>query len=196
MRPARMPGSPGGIARAVAGHAERTETVVKQDKRPPRIVQIAWRRMEVEGPGVGRTSRCFRAAGAPGTRPKPGPGTDPASSPPTSRNSWPAQPPPWRCPGGMNQQLHVHPGTFRYLDECSITVHVAQTRQAVRIYNDLTEALWLPGSSDSTSWFPLPSASTRTTRQKSNTSGSVCWRYVDSRSAPDSASRASRSAPV
>ena len=39
----------------------------------------------------------------------------------------------------MNQQLHVHPDTCRYLDERSITVRVAETREAVRIYNDLTE---------------------------------------------------------
>jgi hypothetical protein len=38
---------------------------------------------------------------------------------------------------GMNKQLRVPPDTRRYLDERSITVHVAETREAVRIYNDL-----------------------------------------------------------
>jgi len=35
---------------------------------------------------------------------------------------------------GMNKQLHVHPDTCRYLEERSITVHVGETREAVRIY--------------------------------------------------------------
>ena len=39
---------------------------------------------------------------------------------------------------GMSKQLHVHPDTCRYLEERSITVHVAETREAVKIYNDLT----------------------------------------------------------
>jgi hypothetical protein len=38
---------------------------------------------------------------------------------------------------GMELQLHVDPATLRYLDERGVTVHVAETREAVRIYNDL-----------------------------------------------------------
>ena len=50
----------------------------------------------------------------------------------------------------MNQQLHVHPDTCRYLDERSITVHVAQTREAVKIYNDLAERTLVAGLFHST----------------------------------------------
>ena len=51
---------------------------------------------------------------------------------------------------GMNQQLQVHPDTCRYLDERSITVHVAETREAVKIYNDLAEVTMLAGLFHST----------------------------------------------
>jgi hypothetical protein len=46
---------------------------------------------------------------------------------------------------GMSRQLHVYPDTFRYLDERSITVHVAETRQAVRICGDVTEGTPVAG---------------------------------------------------
>ena len=51
---------------------------------------------------------------------------------------------------GMNKQLHVHPDTCRYLDERSVTVHVAETREAVEIYNDLTDGTLVAGLFHST----------------------------------------------
>jgi len=39
---------------------------------------------------------------------------------------------------GMTKRLQVHPDTYRYLEQRSVTVHVAETRDAVKIYNDLT----------------------------------------------------------
>jgi hypothetical protein len=51
---------------------------------------------------------------------------------------------------GMNKQLHVHPDTRRYLDERSVTVHVAETREAVKIYNDLTDGTTVAGLFHST----------------------------------------------
>lgn len=50
----------------------------------------------------------------------------------------------------MNKQLHVHPDTRRYLAERSITVHVAETREAVKIYNDLAEGTLVAGLFHST----------------------------------------------
>jgi hypothetical protein len=46
---------------------------------------------------------------------------------------------------GMDKQLQVHPDTCRYLEQHSITVHVAETREAVRIYNDLTDGTLVAG---------------------------------------------------
>ena len=51
---------------------------------------------------------------------------------------------------GMNKQLHVPPDTYRYLEERSITVCVAETREAVKIYNELTEGALVGGLFHST----------------------------------------------
>jgi hypothetical protein len=51
---------------------------------------------------------------------------------------------------GMNKQLHVPPDTCRYLEERSITVHVAEASEAVRIYNDLSEGVLVAGLFHST----------------------------------------------
>jgi hypothetical protein len=51
---------------------------------------------------------------------------------------------------GMNKQLHVHPDTCRYLDGRSIAVRVAETRDAVRIYNGLTGGTLVAGLFHST----------------------------------------------
>ena len=40
---------------------------------------------------------------------------------------------------GMNRRLQVDPHTLDYLAGRSVTVHAAETREAVRIYNDLAQ---------------------------------------------------------
>ena len=39
----------------------------------------------------------------------------------------------------MNRRLQVDPRTLDYLAGRSVTVHAAETREAVRIYNDLAQ---------------------------------------------------------
>jgi hypothetical protein len=40
---------------------------------------------------------------------------------------------------GMNKQLQVHPDICRYLEKRFNIVHVVETGEAVKTYNDLTE---------------------------------------------------------
>lgn len=40
---------------------------------------------------------------------------------------------------GMEKRLQVDPATYEYLERHSITVHTAETNDAVRIYNELAE---------------------------------------------------------
>jgi hypothetical protein len=40
---------------------------------------------------------------------------------------------------GMNRRLQVDPRTLDYLARRSVTVHAAETREAIRIYNDLAQ---------------------------------------------------------
>jgi predicted enzyme related to lactoylglutathione lyase len=51
---------------------------------------------------------------------------------------------------GMNKQLQVHPATHRYLEQRSITVHVAGTREAVKTCNELAEGVPVAGLFHST----------------------------------------------
>lgn len=51
---------------------------------------------------------------------------------------------------GMNKRLQIHPDTRRCLEERSITVHVAETGEAVEICNDLVEGAPVAGLFHST----------------------------------------------
>ena len=114
------------------------ETVLKRQKRPPRIVQVSWGRMEVESLGVGKDFKLYpgggRAWGWAETGTRHSPGIQPADVEELVAHGATTV----VLSQGMNKQLHVHPDTRRYLDERSVTVHVAETREAVKIYNGLT----------------------------------------------------------
>ena len=132
------------------GTLDRMEPVVRQDTRSPRIVQISWGRMEVEGLGARKDFKLYPGGGRTwdwaetGTRHSPG--IQPADVEELLAHGATTV----VLSQGMNKQLHVHPDTCRYLDERSITVHVAETREAVKIYNDLTEGTLVAGLFHST----------------------------------------------
>jgi hypothetical protein len=122
----------------------------KQHKRAPRIVRVSWGRIEVEGLGAGKDFKLYPGGGRAwdwaetGTRHSPG--IQPADVEElVARGATTVV-----LSQGMNKQLHVHPDTCRYLAERSITVHVAETRQAVKIYNDLAERTLVAGLFHST----------------------------------------------
>jgi hypothetical protein len=51
---------------------------------------------------------------------------------------------------GIDLQLHVDPATLTYLEERSVEVHMAETREAVRIYNKLADTVPVGGLFHST----------------------------------------------
>jgi len=50
----------------------------------------------------------------------------------------------------MDRQMLADPATLEFLAERSVSVHVAETRQAVRIYNKLAEEVPVGGLFHST----------------------------------------------
>ena len=132
------------------GTLDGMEPVVKQDRRPPRIVQISWGRMEVEGLGTGKDFKLYPGGGRAwdwtetGTRHSPG--IQPADVEELMAHGATTV----VLSQGMNKLLYVHPDTRRYLEERSIPVHVAETREAVTIYNDLAEGTLVAGLFHST----------------------------------------------
>jgi hypothetical protein len=51
---------------------------------------------------------------------------------------------------GMDRQLRVDPPTLRYLEERGVEVRVAETREAVKIYNELADKVSVAGLFHST----------------------------------------------
>jgi hypothetical protein len=51
---------------------------------------------------------------------------------------------------GMDQQLRVDPATLEYLDKLGVEVHVAETREAVQVYNELAGRVAVGGLFHST----------------------------------------------
>ena len=118
---------------------------MSQDKRPPRVLAISWGRMEVEGLGAGKDFKLYPGGGREwdwgetGTRHSPG--IQPADVEELLAHGATTV----VLSKGMDEQLHIDPATKDYLDQRSIKVHVAQTREAVGIYNELTEHVPVAG---------------------------------------------------
>jgi hypothetical protein len=118
--------------------------------RSPRILDLSWGRMEVEGLGVGKDFKLFPSGGRvwdwsfSGTAHEPGiqrRDVDDlliygATVVVLSR--------------GMELRLQVPQLTVEYLEARSIVVKVAETREAVRIYNELAETTTVGGLFHST----------------------------------------------
>jgi hypothetical protein len=121
-----------------------------EEQRPPRICEISWGRMEVNGLGVGRDFKLYPGGGREwdwaetGTRHSPG--IQPADVEELLAHGATTV----VLSRGMAMQLHIAPATEDYLDQRSIKVHVAETREAVKIYNELAEAALVGGLFHST----------------------------------------------
>lgn len=105
--------------------------------QPPRVLRLAWGRMEVDTLGVGKDFKLYPGGG----------------------RTWDwSETATWHVPGiqpadveelldhgattvvlsrGMDERLHVDPRTLELLDARSVVVHVAETRAAVKLYNEL-----------------------------------------------------------
>jgi hypothetical protein len=116
-----------------------TEVTVSSTPGSPKILAVSWGRMEVAGLGVGKDFKLYPGGGRAwdwsetGTRHQPG--------------ILPADVEELLTHGatvvvlslGMDQKLGVAPATISLLDERLVTVHTAETRKAVELYNGLAE---------------------------------------------------------
>jgi hypothetical protein len=107
--------------------------------RSPKILALSWGRMEVEGLGPVKDAKLYPGGGREwdwgetGTRHSPGIQvadveellTHGATTVVLSR--------------GIDLQLRVDPSVVQALEARGITVHVAQTREAVTLYNQLAD---------------------------------------------------------
>ena len=116
----------------------------------PKIMDISWGRMDVEGLGIGKDYKLYPGGGRAwdwnetGTRHVPG--IQPADVEELLAHGATTV----VLSQGMDQQLHVDPATLRYLEERSIEVHIFKTREAVQVYNDLAGRVAVAGLFHST----------------------------------------------
>jgi hypothetical protein len=106
--------------------------------------------MDVEGIGVGKDFKLYPGGGRPwdwtetGTRHVPG--IQPADVEELLRHGAMTV----VLSRGMDRQLRVDPRTLQVLRERAVTVHVAETRDAVKLYNDLVDDVPVGGLFHST----------------------------------------------
>jgi len=107
--------------------------------RSPKVVEISWGRMEVEGLGIGKDFKLYPGGGRAwdwsetGTRHVPG--IQPADVEELlDRGATTVV-----LSLGLDQALQVDPRTVDLLAARSIAVYVAETRDAVKRYNELAD---------------------------------------------------------
>jgi len=118
--------------------------------RSPKILAISWGWMEVEGIGTGKDFKLYPGGGRKwdwdetGTRHSPG--IQPADVEELLAHGAEVV----VMSLGMYRRLQVDPRTLDLLAARSVAARVAETREAVRIYNDLTDGSQVAGLFHST----------------------------------------------
>jgi len=120
------------------------------EMRSPKILAVFWGRMEIEGIGTGKDFKLYPGGGREwdwnetGTRHSPG--IQPADVEELLAHGATVV----VLSLGMYRRLQVAPGTLDYLAGRSVAAHVAETREAVKIYNDLADGIPVAGLFHST----------------------------------------------
>jgi hypothetical protein len=123
---------------------------VSQGERSPKIVDLSWGRMEVDGLGIEKDWKLYPGGGRPWDWSETGtehvPGVQVADVEELVAHGATVV----VLSLGMDRRLHVDQATLRYMEERSVEVHMLETREAVKVYNDLAEDNALAGLFHST----------------------------------------------
>jgi hypothetical protein len=112
---------------------------MKDMYRSPTILDLSWGRMEVEGLGVGKDFKLFPGGGRLWDWSVTGTSHEPGILPDDVEELLIYGATTVVLSQGMEQRLQVAPETLRTLEARGIVVHVAETREAVKLYNKLVE---------------------------------------------------------
>lgn len=106
-------------------------------ERSPQILSVAWGIMEVDGLAPGKDFKLYPGGGRPWDWRETGtshsPGIQPADVEDLLANGATVV----VLSQGMDRQLETDPRTIALLEERGVPFHVAETTEAVRLYNDL-----------------------------------------------------------
>lgn len=111
--------------------------VVTGTSESPRIVSVVWGRIEVEGLGVLKDAKLYPGGGREWDWTETGTRHNPGIQPSDVEELLAHGATVVVLSQGMDLQLKVDPATLEFLDSKGIHVHVAETREAVRLYNEL-----------------------------------------------------------
>lgn len=120
------------------------------EARSPRIVDVSWGRIEVEGLGVVKDLKVWPGGGRAwdwgetGTRHSPGVQVADVEELLTHGATVVV------LSLGMDEQLEVPDATVRALEARGVEVHVAETREAIELYNSLVGSVTVGGLFHST----------------------------------------------
>ena len=121
-----------------------------QQKSSPRILAVSWGHMEVEGIGAGKDFKLYPGGGREWDWSETGMSHSPGIQPADVQELLDRGAAAVVLSRGMEERLRVDPAALRYLEQQSVEVHVAETREAVQIYNNLAGAVPVGGLFHST----------------------------------------------
>lgn len=120
------------------------------DQRSPRILEVSWGRLDVEGLGELKDAKLYPGGGRAWDWAETGTRHQPGIQPEDVEEALAHGATVLVLSQGMDQRLNIDPRTLVFLDERSITVHVAETKAAVALYNDLIASTAVGGLFHST----------------------------------------------
>ena len=118
--------------------------------RSPKVVSISWGRMEVDGLAPGKDFKLYPGGGREWDWSESGTRHSPGIQPQAVEALLEHGATVIVLSLGMQLQLQVDPRTLAYLDERGVAVHLAETTEAVRLYNELAATTAVGGLFHST----------------------------------------------
>jgi hypothetical protein len=109
-------------------------------QKSPQILGISWGRMEVAGLPAGKDFKLYPGGGREWDWSETGTRHSPGIQPEDVAELLAHGATEIVLSRGMQLQLQVDPRTLKLLDERGVTAHVAETTEAVRLYNELAVA--------------------------------------------------------
>ena len=107
------------------------------EQQSPRIVAISWGHIEIDGLAPGKDFKVYPGGGREWDWNETGTRHDPGTQPEDVEELLEHGATVVVLSRGMELKLHVDPRTLKLLEERGVPVHVAETTQAVQIYNEL-----------------------------------------------------------
>ena len=113
--------------------------------RSPRVIALAWGKIEVEGAGTFRDAKLFPGGAREWDLRETGTGHTPGVQPADVRGLLDHGATAIVLSQGMLKRLEICPETFELLKRQGVSVHVLPTQDAVELYNDLSKTELVAG---------------------------------------------------